>query len=89
MLSSEYTLIKMAADWCMPCCQMEPIVKKALEGFDNVSLIEVNVDKEPDMARKYKVRSIPMLVLIKGDNIIGTMVGAKSVNEIKAFLQTA
>lgn len=89
MLSSEYKLLEFQGTWCIPCQKIRPFVKEAVESVGNVELIVVDVDKEPDMARAYKVRSIPMLVLVKGDNIIGTMVGAKSANEIKAFLQTA
>ena len=89
MLSSnEYVLIKMAASWCNPCHKMEPIVKKALEGMDNISLLEVDVEENPDMARKYKVRSIPMLVLIKNNEVIKTMVGLRNINEVKEFLKT-
>jgi len=89
MLSSEYKLLDFQADWCLPCQTMGKSLKEVMKNINNIELVKVDIDKEPDMARTYQIRSIPTLVLIKEGNIIGKMVGAKSVNEIKAFLQTA
>jgi len=90
-------LLDFKAPWCFPCKNMEPNVHAAMKEFDNIELVEVNVDEEPDMAREYKVRSIPFLVLLKGNeqdkisdyDVIGTMVGVRPVEEIKKFLAQA
>ena len=87
MLSKEYKLYEIQGVWCSPCQRMAPIVKEALKSVDNVELIIVDVDKEPDLARTFKVRSIPMLVLVKDDEVIKTMVGVRNINEVKEFLQ--
>ena len=89
MLSSEYKLLKFEADYCAPCQAMKKNLAEVMQSVDNVKLIEVDIEKEPDMARTFQIRSIPTLVLIKGDNIIGKLIGAKSPKEIRAFLQTA
>jgi thioredoxin 1 len=82
-------LLDFKAPWCFPCKNMEPNVHAAMKEFDNIELVEINVDEEPDMAREYKVRSIPFMVLLKGDDVIGTMVGVRPVEEIKKFLAQA
>jgi thioredoxin 1 len=87
MLSNEYKLFDFNAGWCSPSKTMAPIIKEAIKSVDNVELIVVDVDKEPDLARTFKVRSIPMLVLVKDDEVIKTMVGLRSVKEVKEFLQ--
>lgn len=86
--SREYKLLKFEGGWCLPCKRMSPIVNEALKTVDNVELIVIDVDQEPDLAREFKVRSIPMLVLVKGDEVIKTMVGSRSIGEVKEFLKT-
>lgn len=87
MLPNEYKLFDFSAGWCSPCKTMAPIIKEAIKSVDNVELIVVDVDKEPDLARTFKVRSIPMLVLVKDDEVVKTMVGLRSIKEVKEFLQ--
>ena len=81
-------LLDFFGSWCVPCKTLAPVLDAALDGT-GIELIKVDVDKEPDMAREYKVRSIPFLVLLKGDDVIGTMVGVRPVEEIKKFLAQA
>ena len=88
MQLNEYKLLEFQVSWCSPCQKMKPFVKEAVESTKNVDLVVVDVDEEPDMARMFKVRSIPMLVLLKGEDVVGTMVGLRNVNEIKSFLKT-
>jgi thioredoxin 1 len=90
MLSSdEYRLLIFSGSWCVPCGKMHENISEAIKDITNVKIVEVDVDKEPDMTREYKVRSIPFLVLLKGDDAIGTMVGVRPVEEIKKFLAQA
>jgi thioredoxin 1 len=85
--NKEYVLLDLTADWCQACKQMKPVVEKALEGVSNVTFIEVNVDENPDLARKYMVRSIPMLILLKDEEVVGTLVGLKKVGVVEEFLK--
>jgi thioredoxin 1 len=82
-------LLVFSGSWCIPCGKMHENISEAMKSIDGVEIVEVDVDKEPDMAREYKVRSIPFLALLKGDDVVGTMVGVRPVEEIKKFLAQA
>ena len=63
-------VIDFYADWCNPCKAMSPEIKALQEEFvegneAGVTITKINVDSEPEMAKKYNVRSIPTLVFLK------------------------
>ena len=59
-------VIKFYADWCGPCKMYSKIWDKVVEEVEGVDFVEIDVDKDSTgLAAKYKVRSIPMTVIIK------------------------
>jgi thioredoxin len=86
------TLLKFWAEWCAPCKIMTPIVEKVLgeEGFNNVELVNINVDEDPDAAREYHIRSIPTLLLIDDQRkVLNTLTGSASMEQVKEFLSSS
>ena len=81
------TLIDFYADWCGPCRALSPIIDEIAKEATNVTVGKVNVDTEKDLALKYKVRSIPTLVIFKGGNEISRMVGVLPKEEILAKIK--
>lgn len=66
------------AEWCGPCRMLGPTVEKLAEDYEGRALIgKVNVDNEPDLARRFNVMSIPTVVFFKNgqefDRKIGLM----------------
>lgn len=67
------------AEWCGPCRMLGPILDQlATEKGDAVKVAKVNVDESPALAAQYNVRSIPMLLFIKGGEVKDTVVGVQS-----------
>ena len=59
-------LVDFYADWCGPCQVMWPILKDVKDELkDKVSIIKINVDNNPEIARKYQVRGIPTFFIFK------------------------
>ncbi len=54
-------LVDFYADWCGPC----KMLGEVLETIDEVDILKVNVDEYPDIAREYKVMSIPTLIYME------------------------
>jgi thioredoxin 1 len=80
-------VLKFGASWCGPCTTMEPIIKKVISEIKDINLISIDVDKEPDTAREYGIKSIPALVLLDNENkIIKSLIGSASTDQIKKFL---
>lgn len=86
--SSKPVLVDFYADWCGPCKQMPPILKQVKDELrEHVRIIKVNVDKNPGIATKYQIRSIPTLMLFKDGEAKWTGMGVRSANEIKVLVQ--
>lgn len=85
--SNKPVLVDFFADWCEPCKQMSPILKEVkLELKDNIKIIKVNVDKNPVIATKYQIRSIPTVIVFKNGEIQWKGVGIKPALELKSIL---
>ena len=55
-------LVDFFAHWCGPCNSLSPIVEKVAETHPEIDVIKVDVDQAPELAAKYGVSSIPMLL---------------------------
>ena len=80
-------LVDFYADWCGPCKMMSPIIDGiAGENIPNVKVGKVNVDENQDLAEKYRIMSIPTILVFKEGNIAKTFVGVTSKEEIKGAI---
>ena len=65
------------APWCGPCRMIAPVTEKLSEEYaDRVKFCKLNVDENPEMARKYQVMSIPLLLFFKDGQQVDSVVGA-------------
>jgi len=79
------------APWCGPCRMIAPVTEKLSEEYAvRVKFCKLNVDENPEMARKYQVMSIPLLLFFKNgkqvDNILGTVPEAEIRPKVEALL---
>ena len=79
-------LVDFWASWCGPCRELGPVVDALGEVLTDVKVVKINVDEERELAKKYKVFSIPTLVVIKDGQAVNKSVGVKSREEILAML---
>jgi len=80
-------LYDFTASWCGPCQQMNPIVHKLTrEGFP---VQQVDIDKNPELAKKYGVTSIPAFVMIVNGKETGRFVGRTTESHLRQMLATA
>lgn len=85
--SDKPVLVDFWASWCGPCQMVGPLVEQLAEEVDTVKFVKVNVDENPELAREYKVVSIPMFVLFKNGDVEKKQIGALPKNEIKKFIE--
>lgn len=86
--SGRPVLVDFYADWCGPCKQMPPILKQVKEELrEHIRIIKVDVDRNPAIASKFQIRSIPTLMLFKDGEEKWKGLGVRSVEEIKAMVQ--
>ena len=81
-------LVDFWADWCGPCKRLGPIVEEAANEVTDVKICKVNIDEEDSLALKYRVMSIPTLILFKNGEKAATSVGAISKSELMEFIRS-
>lgn len=81
-------LVDFWATWCGPCQMIAPIIEEIAKKYEGkIKVGKVNVDEEMGLAQRYKVASIPTLVLFKNGEAVDTSVGYVSSSEIEAWLK--
>ena len=69
-------MIDFWADWCGPCRMLGPTIESLAAQYEGKAVIgKINVDEEPDLARRFGVMSIPTVVFLKGGREIARKVG--------------
>ncbi|MBR5519979.1 MAG: thioredoxin [Clostridia bacterium] len=80
-------LLDFWATWCGPCKMIAPIVAEIAEEYaGKLKVGKVNVDDEIELAREFKIASIPTLVLIKDGKVAATSIGYRPKADIVAML---
>ncbi len=75
------------ATWCMPCRMLAPVIEELAEAADGYKVGKVDVDQEPELARKYRVMSIPAILVFKNGEVAAQTVGFQSKEDLEALLK--
>ena len=76
--SDQPVLVDFWADWCAPCHQIAPAIEELAHEFDgSATIAKLNVDEEPELARRYGIRSIPALLLFSSGEAVDRIAGVQ------------
>lgn len=89
VLNSEMpVLVDFYADWCGPCKMMAPIIEDIAAEYEGIVKVgKLNVDESPNISRKYRVMSIPTLLLVNNGEVISNIVGAVPKSQVTDKLE--
>ena len=80
------TLIDFWAPWCGPCRMQSPILEQLEASGAAVKICKVNVDEQPDLAKRFGILSIPTLILMQNGELKDKQVGLTSLDELNEFI---
>lgn len=80
-------LLDFWAPRCSPCRQLLPILEQLSRDRSDIFVGKVNVDEQPELAKRYKVMSIPTLMVVKGGYVTAKAVGFRTREEILQLLE--
>lgn len=76
------------APWCGPCRMVSPIMDELAVEFDGKATVaKVNVDEEGELAEKFRVMSIPTVMVFKNGQVVEKIVGSRSKDEFAKVLE--
>ena len=87
--SSLPVLVDVWAPWCGPCRMVSPALEKlAGELAGKVKLVKVNADDNPEVSRRFDVRSIPTLVILDHGEVVDKQIGALPAHQLRSWLDS-
>lgn len=88
MKADQPVLVDFWAEWCAPCKLVAPVMDELAEEFEGrAKIANVNIEDEGGLARKFRIMSIPTIMLFKNGQIAEKVIGARPKEELSNIIE--
>ncbi|MBQ6900940.1 MAG: thioredoxin [Firmicutes bacterium] len=84
--SEKPVLLDFFATWCGPCQMLSPVIDEIAAERSDIKVAKINVGEQRDLARQYKVMSVPTLMVIRNGEVVNRSLGAMPKHEVLSLL---
>ena len=84
--SEKPVLLDFFASWCGPCRMVGPILDEIAEEREDIKVCKVDIDEQPELASRYRIMSVPTILVLKDGQIVDQSIGAKPKHQILAMV---
>lgn len=85
--SDETWVVDFWADWCQPCKKLAPIFEEVSEEVEDANFGKVDMEENQEIGTGMRVRALPTILIMKGDQEVARTSGVKKKDEFKAWVQ--
>lgn len=85
-IQGDLVIVDFYADWCGPCQMLAPNLEQ-LDQEMSVKIVKINVDDIPDIARMFRIMSIPTLLLFKDGKLVKKELGYMPIERLRDFVK--
>ena len=85
-IQGDLVIVDFYADWCGPCQMLAPVLEQ-LDKETSIKVVKINVDDIPEIARQFRIMSIPTLMLFKDRKFIKKELGYMPIERLREFIK--
>lgn len=87
-VEGKIVLLDFSADWCGPCQSMEPVLDRLADRLkDDISIVKIDVDLNPQVALNFNVKSVPTFILIQNGETLWRHSGIATAREMETIIK--